>query len=365
MAGILGQAQGTRVQAATDTASFMTQATTALKMGYDPIMNAVSQVLGRTIFSNRPYTAKFTGLRRSEQQWGNHVRKINYIDKPMQDNDEWKLTEGESIDQYVINKPEVVQTNFYGGVTYMKQVTTFRDQIHNAFQGPDQLGEFISGYMQNASDQIEQVRENMSRAALANFIGAKAQADKPNVIHLATEFGASVEDNYEAFVKYAYGRIATVAGMMSERSNKYHMNLANKNIMRHTPEDRLKMYVLASDMNNIQTSVLSSVFNPDKLRMIDHETVNFWQSIDAPADIFVKPSWTASNGNIQSANEAVKTSNVFAVLFDEEAIGQTTFNQSVDVSPYNARGKYYNTFFHFTERYWNDFTENGVVFLLD
>ena len=40
-------------------------------------------------------------------------------------------------------------------------------------------------------------------------------------------------------------------------------------------------------------------------------------------------------------------------------------NRSVDVTPYNAAGKYWNTFFHFTERYWNDFTENGIVLLLD
>ena len=135
--------------------------------------------------------------------------------------------------------------------------------------------------------------------------------------------------------------------------------------MRHTPADRLKMYVLAQELNTIQTTVLSSVFNEQFLRLVDYEEVNFWQSIETPDSVNVQASYLAADGTITTADSAKTTAGVFAVLFDEEAIGQTTANRSVDVTPYNAAGKYWNTFFHFTERYWNDFTENGVVFLLD
>lgn len=374
--GVLEQATGQKSLAATNTAQFVTQAQTALKIGYDPIMNAVSQVLGRTIFSVRPYTAKFRGLMKSEQQWGNHVRKINYVDKDFEDAQEWTLTDGSAVDQYKINKPGILQTNFYGFEVYQRKITTFRDQLHSAFQGPDQMGEFFTGAMQNISDQVEQAHENMSRASVANFIGGKVVGDTSNVIHLLTEYnaysGASLTaetmrapENFEPFIKFAYARIKTIAGLMSERSTKFHVNVEGSEIMRHTPADRLKMYVLAQELNTIQTTVLSSVFNERFLRLVDYEEVNFWQSIDTPASVNVQASYLGTDGEIKTAVSATQTNGVFAVLFDEEAIGQTTNNRSVDVTPYNAAGKYWNTFFHFTERYWNDFTENGVVFLLD
>lgn len=339
-------------------------------------MNAISQVIGRTIFSVRPYTAKFRGLMRSEQQWGNHVRKINYVDKDFEDAQEWTLTDGSAVDQYKVNKPGVVQTNFYGFEVFQRHVTIFRDQLNNAFRGPDEFGQFIGGVMQNISDQKEQAHENMSRASLANFIGGKVIGDTGNVIHLVTEYNAyagtsltadtvHAPENFEPFIKFAYARIRTIAGLMSERSQHFHVNLTSGAIMRHTPADRLKMYVLAQELNTIQTTVLSSVFNEQFLRLVDYEEVNFWQSIEKPDSISVQASYLQTDGTIKNADSATTTEGVFAVLFDEEAIGQTTANRSVDVTPYNAAGKYWNTFFHFTERYWNDFTENGVVFLLN
>lgn len=374
--GVMEQATGEKSLAAVNTAQFVTQAQTALKIGHDPIMNAISQVLGRTIFAIRPYTAKFRGLMRSEQQWGNHARKINYVDKDFENAQEWTLTDGQAIDQYTVNKPGVVQTNFYGFEVYQRKVTTFRDQLDNAFRGPDEFGQFIVGVMQNVNDQIEQAHENMSRASVANFIGGKVAGDTDNVIHLVTEYNAyagtsltagtvRAPENFEPFIKFAYARIKTIAGLMSERSAKFHVNLSSGTIMRHTPADRLKMYVLAQELNTIQTTVLSSVFNEQFLRLVDYEEVNFWQSIETPDSVNVQASYLQADGTIKTADSATATDGVFAVLFDEEAIGQTTANRSVDVTPYNAAGKYWNTFFHFTERYWNDFTENGVVFLLD
>ena len=53
--------------AATDISSFIAQAQTTLKTGYDPVIGAISQVLSNTIFSTRPYTAKFKGLRKTNQ----------------------------------------------------------------------------------------------------------------------------------------------------------------------------------------------------------------------------------------------------------------------------------------------------------
>ena len=56
---------------------------------------------------------------------------------------------------------------------------------------------------------------------------------------------------------------------------------------------------------------------------------------------------------------------MFGVLFDEEAAGYTMINEWANPAPFNARGGYTNMFWHRTVRYYNDFSENAVVLLLD
>ena len=68
---IVKQATGQTAQLPTNTAEFVSVAQTALKAGYDPVLNAISQVLSRTIFSIRPYNRKFAGLQVDNQKFGN------------------------------------------------------------------------------------------------------------------------------------------------------------------------------------------------------------------------------------------------------------------------------------------------------
>ena len=53
------------------------------------------------------------------------------------------------------------------------------------------------------------------------------------------------------------------------------------------------------------------------------------------------------------------------VIFDEEAIGITVMNEFAGVTPLNPRGEYANYFYNYVIRYFNDFTEKGIVLLLD
>lgn len=385
---ITQQATGQKAFAPTDTGSFVTVAQMALKTGYDPLTTAISQVLSKTIFSVRPYTRKFKGLNVSNQRYGNHVRKLLTIDKPFEDDDRLKLVDGESIDQYKVNKPKVLQTNFYGANQYQKSVTIYKDQLDCAFSSPDEFASFISMIMQNASDMIEQAHEETARATINNLISgiysaesegasvyARANGGKRaiNLLKLYNQMNGSslkVVDvfktaNFESFVKFAFSTINTIADLMSDRNTLFSSQLTNYPIIRHTPKDRMKFYLYTDLVNKINSEVYSTVFNPDFLKLVDFERVNFWQSALNPSSINNKPVVLKKDGTLSPGNEAVSISNVFGVLFDEEAAGYTTVNEWSQPSPFNARGGYYNQFWHFTDRYWNDFTENAVIFYLE
>lgn len=389
LTAITNQATGVNNITPLDTSSFVSVAQTALKTGYDPLTTAISQVLSKTIFSVRPYTRKFKGLNVSNQRYGNHVRKLLTIDKPFEDDDRLKLVDGGSIDQYKVNKPNVLQTNFYGANVYQKSVTIYKDQLDCAFSSPDEFASFISMVMQNSSDMIEQAHEETARATIANLIGGVYAAEVLDTasgllaqanggrraINLLKLFNESrghalkvvdvfKTENFESFVKFAFSTVNTIADLMTDRNSLFCSQLTNYKVIRHTPKDRMKFYLYTDLVNKINSEVYSTVFNPDFLKVVDFEKVNYWQAALSPSSINVKRTMLKKDGTL-SVGVQSKIDNVFGVLFDEDAAGYTTVNEWAQPSPFNARGGYYNQFWHFTDRYWNDFTENAVIFYIE
>lgn len=375
---IVQQATGQQAQQVTNTAEFVSVAQTALKTGYDPVLQAISQVLSRTIFSIRPYTRKFGGLMVSNQQFGNIVRKLNIADKDWEEDSRFELTDQNSVDMYKVNKPSILQTNFYGANVFEKSLTIFKDQLDCAFSSPEEFGRFVSMTMTNASDMIEQAHENLARATLANFIGGKISGDTASVIHLLTEYNTITglktpltaetvyqPANFKPFMQWVYSRVASLSSLMTERTQKFHINVTGKEISRHSPVNKQKVYLYAPARYQTETMVLADVYHDNFLRMADNETVNFWQSIDKPDEINVQPVYLQADGTLKSDDSPVNQKGIFGVMFDEEAAGYTVVNQWSAPTPFNSKGGYSNIFWHFTDRYWNDFTENGIVLLLD
>lgn len=382
------QATGEQLASA-DTAPFTTVATTLLQQGYDAIIGAISQVISRTIFSIRPYSAKFKGLEADAERWGAIVRKINFVDGGIETDQRMTLTDGYSVDMYKVNKPKVIQTNFYGDTDYQKSVTIFRDQLDKAFQSESQFNSFISGVLQNVSNQIEQIKEAESRGVLINMItGRAAQEAVPNIesgmminvlqayydetgvqLSPSTMFSGT---NYPEFVKWLFAFINTLVSRMGNRTQLYHTaNIgpsgSEQVILRHTPPEFLKAYIYKPIMDKIDSQVMSTVFNPEYLKTIDFEGIDFWQSLEPGEEMNVSawPTYLLNTGLLASADSATAVDNVLGVIFDRDACGITTESTWMEATPFNAAGGYYNLFWHFRQRTWNDFTENFVVLYAD
>lgn len=373
---IVNQATGKTALSSTATKDFVSVANTALGIATDTLLSSISQTLSKTIFSVRPYEAKFKGLMKDEIRFGNHVRKLNIGDKDWENDVRYDLVDGESIDDQIVSNPAILQTNFYGQNVYSRHYTVYRDQLNIALSSEEEFQRFITMIVQNCSDMIEQCHESTARMTLANFIGGKVKGDVNNVIHLVTKYnevsGTTLTtetvrqpSNFVPFIKWAFGYIGYLSGMLTERSRKFHINVTGKEISRHTPQNKQKLYLFSEYLKDMDASVLSSVYNDNYLKFTDYEQVNFWQSIDTPDGISVKASYMKPDGTIATDDTGTATGNIFGVLFDEEAVGVTTCGQWSSASRFNARGGYTNFWYHFNDRYYNDFTENGIVFLLD
>jgi hypothetical protein len=139
----------------------------------------------------------------------------------------------------------------------------------------------------------------------------------------------------------------------------------DKTVMRHTPLTNQKVYLYAPARFQTEAMVIADTYHDNFIKYADNDTINFWQSIKTPGSIKVKPTYMLPTGELTTPAAATQTDNIFGVMFDENALGYTLVNQWSAPTPFNAKGGYSNIFWHETARYWNDFTENGIILLLD
>lgn len=369
------QATGRTAIAPTNVSEFISMANTTLAAGTDIVYSALMNTIARTIFSVRPYDAKFGGLEADAVRWGGIVRKISIADNDLtKDAVYHDLTDGTSVDMYERKKQNVLETRYYGSDVYQDWYTIYKVQLLNAFKGPEELGSFVSAQAQEMSNKWEQYNEELRRMALGNMIAAKAALSE-DVIHLLTEYNAKTGQNLTAadiylpanlkpFFEWAKARINTLSRQMTARSVKFQHEITGKPITRHTPYRDQKHYFSADALDIIQTTVLPEAFHNEDLKYVDVEAVDYWQSIDSPNQIQMTPAYIDNSGQVQTGS-AQTVSNIFGVMFDRDAVVVSNIDKEITNTPYNARGRYYNTFLSANSRYCNDLTEKFIVLLLD
>lgn len=384
---VLEQMTGVSSIAPVDESEFVAVGTTVLQAGYDQLNKAVSQVLTKSIYSSRAYSPVYPSIMRDSQQWGGIVRKVTILDLDYIDDEAFNIADGNDIsncDPFLVNKQKAVQFNFYGGNVKELVVTTTEDQLRQAFTSSADFGSFMAAQAQNLINQINQKIEAESRITVNNMIAAAVTNGGDLCIHLLTEYKADTGNTtitaanylsaaeFEPFAKWFYGRINTLKDFLKERSWQHHVSIQTYNgvalskpIMRHTPEEYLNIFMLSSFMNQVDSSALSGIYNTQFLSIGGFERVNYWQSIETPDTIEVKPNvLNGVDGSCSVPDDPVTQDGIIGIMFDDEALGITVIDEGVR-SIENPRGRYFNNWYNWTARWYNDQTENFVVLLLD
>lgn len=379
---LTADAQGKTANIATtprNTSEFVTMGTTALAMGTDPIMHSINQLINRTITSWRPYTRKFSLLDVSDVEFGNAVRKLTPIFTQQAENQPMYNdipADGQSVDDWTIKRPKTVQMNFIGAEQWEVQApTVFIDQLKSAFRSPDDLMMFMTAQAGEVQNEIEQQHEVLARGTVANMIGATNVNNAASVVHLVTEYNAATglnltatsvmqPANFAAFIEWAFARIQNISDQLEERSTKWHVNLYDASIVRHTPKPEQRLLMYSPALNQVQNIVRTGLYNNNLLTLAPHEGVTFWQNLNQPDQINVTPKYMDVDGTVKTG-AAQAIDGIFGVLYDRNAMGVNIISDGVDTTRVNAKARYYNTFHHFVRRFYADQTENFVVFLLD
>ena len=338
-------------------------------------INALTDRIGRTIVSFRAYHSHFPDFERDSIEWGNILQKMKIGMPDAEKDDSYDLVDGTSVDQYKINKPKVNQLLFTTETPWQTHITVHLDELEKAFLSSDAMAVFISSMFGEVQNRIELAMENLSMDCVNNYIAeliSRKSTNPSRVINLVTEYKDKTGVDHtttpiealddEDFLKYVVRRINSISTTMEYMTNgMFNQSDSSTGVInsRHTPKSEQKMMLFIDLVNALKTNINSKAFNMEQVAIdIPFQTVPFWQSLTNPSEIQVKHA----SGAGTSANTTVSL--LMGILYDREAMGTFKNKYSSLTSPINAAGKYYNVFYHMITMYFNDLTENAVVFLL-
>lgn len=385
---IVSQATGQKSIAVVDTTSFVTVGAKLVgtQVAAENTLNAISTVLARTIFSQRPYRGSLDIMRVSEERWGAIVRKVIPLSFEAEksndfntDVDSDQLADGESIDMYKINNPKVLELDFWGTKKLQAHITRYRDQLSMAFTSEREFMAFIDAVMTEFFNSIERMNEGRARLVLANAIGGTyaMSSDAPScVVDLTDGYNTKYGTSYtreqllttyqESFLKYFVAEVKKYSERLKDSTSLYHANITGyKKILHHTPKALQKLIMYTPYFIDSETNVLPTVYNDELLRIADYEGVNFWQDPLTPEKVVVKPTYLkVSDGTSMDAADTVTIDCVIGLLYDTEFMGVIPQFDYSSVSPFNSAGGYWNEFYHWRFNNWTDFTENHILFIM-
>lgn len=340
----------------------------------EAFLNTLIQRIGRTIISFRQYRNKLSDMVVNDFEYGAILQKIRVHLTEAETDPAYALTDGQSVDPWTINKPDVEQKLFVTRTPYMFSVTIARKQLKEAFLSESAMGAFIGAVFGQVRNSIEVSLENLGRACIANMIGEFTPATPTggtattlnHEVALCTLYNTArgynegdagyVNDTNamfdEAFMRFAVQTMKTYSDNMTDMSTLYN----DGEIETFTPREDQRLKVLASFERALETVVQYSAFNEEMVRLNAFSTLNFWQSAQDSTSIKVE---RASDG------AQVNKTHIVGVLFDRDALGMYKKDEDVLTTPVNAKGMYYNTFYHQLELWFNDTSENFVYFTLN
>lgn len=324
----------------------------------DNFLNTLVQRIGKTIISFREYRSMFSDLYVDDFTWGAIVQKLKVVMPEAEADQSYELTDDGTVDMYKISKPEVIQKLFVTETPYQFRITIQRVHLEEAFTGENQMGSFISAIFGEVQNAIELSLENLGKNCLNNYI-AEVSAVPTRAFNLLnmynTDTGSSLkvgEAKYNPdFLRYAIGTIKRISRKMVAMSTLYN----DGTVTRHTPYEYQKLFILSDWEQQFETEVQYSAFNEKYVKLNGFKEIPFLQSAKKPTSINIKK---ASDGT------DVTLDNIVGVLCDREALGIYKKQQWSSTTPFNSAGGYYNVYHHMKELYFNDLSENFVVFYL-
>lgn len=322
-------------------------------------LNTLIQRVGRTDISYRRYNNRLADMVMSDLEWGAIVQKLKFEAPDAVEDPSYELEDGSTVDHYKIYKGKVNQKLFVTRAPYMFPLTTPKVQLREAFTSPEKMEQFISGRTGEVHNKAEVTLENLGRSTIANYIAEIAGTGRE--IKLITQYKVENPDSTITadtalldadFLRFCVRVIKSTMDMFTEMTS----GLFNEaGVTRHTPYADQRLKFTTDFIRALETASYWDAFNKEYISLVGFQKMNFWQSIKERDKISVN---RASDGTAKTVD------NVVGILNDRWAYGTYRIYEDIATTPVNAAGLYYNTFWHEGQLWFNDLSENAVIFTL-
>lgn len=334
----------------------------------DHYVNSLIDRIGKVVFVNRPYTGGTPSVMRDSWEFGAVLEKIQYEGIPeAEENDTWNLEDRHSYDPNIFYKPTASAKFFSERRTFDIPMSFAQRQVKSAFTSAGQLQAFFSMIETAISNGMTVKMDSLVEATINNFIATTYGDGTANarVCKLLTEYNAFTGETAPSanvaladpeFVRFMAFRMKRKMVQMQKLSTVF--NGGGK--YRHTPNDKLHIILHADAAAAADVYLQSDTFHNEFVALPNADKVPFWQG---SGSAFAWADTSKIDIIPRGAENAVELSNVVGVMFDHDALGVSNLDRRV-TSNWNPKGEFTNNWYKFDAGYFNDFNENGVIFLL-
>lgn len=270
----------------------------------------------------------------------------------------------------------IVDQQLYGATdSWGVSIAYTGTQLNAAFDSEEGLMEFDNYVKLMAQNAIELHRATMNGMNRNNYMAEKIytgnSAGKINVVDLVGEY---VRDNgittalsaqqfmaTPAAMRYAVKTLKKYKSMLMDMSTLFTTKADSRG--KFIPEDRFVCQILADFEGRMEVETYSTTYHDEFIKMPNYRSVNSWQALTygdsaATFDLLSSISAVTADGN------TMYRSGIVGLMVDKWAIMHTMVQNRVgyqrddikDISMYD---------YQFTDRYMNNLTLNGIVFVLN
>lgn len=343
-----------------------------------------------TLSTFRSYRGRYEDIFRGNLDNGNTIELIVQGFYQAREPQFANLTDGQTVDQYKVALPEVHTKYYTDSNAYQIPVTISKSQLRKAWESPAAMDSFIQGIIGSVLNSNEMQRQIGRQAAVTNAIAIGMGAD-PSTMKCTTQPVTGIRIGHyddpgnqysegltqhepspeilEVFNRFLHngealrGAVATIRSTlhkMGEYSERYNP----EGIPTFTPDSGKRLYLLDDFAKACDAYIYQGAFNPDYNRLVDYVDVSYWKNSEYPWLMLQNDAdplyshYTDSKGN----NHIYF---VVALAFDEYAIMEYLKQQTMDVTPLNAAGQYWNYYLNVDSQLINNLMANCVPFYYD
>ena len=345
-------------------------------VGLDNYVKALNDHIGRLVFVDRVYKGRAPSVLMDGWEYGSIMEKVSAVMPEATENESWELTNGASYDGQIFYKPTVIVKCWNNRVTFEIPISITEVQVKSSFTTVTQLNSFLSmirtaieNSMTTKLDAlIMRTINNFTAETLFNeynsgdtFTGA-SHVKAVNLLYLYNtniNTGTAITSEQALtnidFIKFASATMANYVDRVKTMSTLF--NIGEQ--PRFTPDDMLHVVMLSQFKNSADVYLQSDTYHNEFTAFPKSESVPYWQGSGENYEF----SSTSKIDIKTSGNHTVTATGVLAVMFDRDALGVTCINPRV-TSQFVAKGEFFNEWHKYDAGYFNDTSENFVVFFV-